>query len=119
MKHNQKVGQFGENLACEYLIKKGYKIIQTNVKISFQEIDIIAKFKKLIVFVEVKTRTSNIYGEADEAVNAKKTENLKKAIEKYIFINNLNPNLIRLDLVAVDINKDKKIAKIKHYLDII
>lgn len=119
MKHNQKVGQFGENLACEYLIKKGYKIIQKNVKISFQEIDIIAKLEKLIVFVEVKTRTSNIYGEADETVYEKKTENLKKAIEKYVFINNLNPELTRLDLVAIDINRDKKIAKIKHYLDII
>jgi putative endonuclease len=80
MTHNQNIGKFGEMLAKKYLIKHDYQIIAENVKISFQEIDIIAYIKGIYVFVEVKTRTSSILGSADEAVNSKKITNLKKDI---------------------------------------
>jgi len=118
MNYNQKIGQFGEGLAKDYLEKKGYKIISQNVKISFQEIDIIAKKDKLLVFVEVKTRTSKTYGEADEAVGNVKITNLMKGIQQYLHVNNLEQEPVRLDMIAIDIDKIKKIAKIKHYLDI-
>lgn len=118
MNYNQKIGNFGENLAKDYLIKHNYKIIAQNVKISFQEIDIIAYIKGIYVFVEVKTRTSSIYGAADEAVNNRKILNLKKAIIKYLNKANISSRNIRLDMVSIDINKIKKIAKIKHYKDI-
>jgi putative endonuclease len=119
MNYKQKVGQFGENLVCDFLTKKGYKIIAQNVKLGFQEIDIITKKEDLIVFVEVKTRTNNIFGDAELAVDTLKINNLKKAIEKYIVINNLDGENIRLDLVVVDIKKEKKTANIKHYSDIL
>lgn len=119
MNHNQKVGKFGEDLAKNYLIKHGYKIIDRNIQIRYKELDIIAKLKNLLVFVEVKTRTSNKYGLADESITRKKIKNLKYAIKKYLNYTKTDYNDIRADLIAVDINKDKKIAKIKHYKDII
>ncbi len=121
MNYNQKVGQFGEEIAKKYLIKHGYKIIASNIQTSHKEIDIIVKLKDLLVFVEVKARTSNKYGEADEGMGSRKIKNLKDAIKKYL--GNSNNKIyykdIRADLIAVDIDKNKKIAKIKHYKDII
>lgn len=119
MNYNQKVGQFGENLAKEYLEKKGYKIISQNIKISFQEIDIIAKHEKMIVFVEVKTRTNKKFGDAEEAVGEQKMRSLSRGIQKYLDVNNLDQKLIRLDLITIDVDKLTKLAKVKHYLDIL
>ncbi len=117
-KHKKNIGQFGENLAKEYLIRKGFKIIDSNKKIGNPEIDIITKKNNETIFVEVKTRTSKIFGEADETLRTKQIKTLKKAISIYCFRNKINMNFIRLDLIAIDINKLKKTANIKHYKNI-
>ncbi len=120
MRYNQKIGQFGENLARKYLIKHGYKIIGVNIKTSYKEIDIIAVKNKDLIFIEVKTRTSCRFGRADESVFYGKTKNLKQAIGLYLrqMDKKIKYNDIRLDLVAVDINRTDKSAKIKHYKSI-
>ena len=72
-KNNKITGQKGEAIACEYLKKSGYKILATNFRYSrLSEIDIVAKEKDTIVFVEVKTRTSIRCGHPFEAVSKKK-----------------------------------------------
>jgi len=120
--YNQKVGQYGEELARKYLIKKGYKIIECNIKASYKEIDLIAKApqQNTLVFFEVKTRTSFAFGKADEAMSRRKISHLKKAIgiylEKY---NKEKYKDIRLDFIAIDINKKKGKARIRHYKEII
>lgn len=120
MNYNQKVGQFGEGLAIEFLVRHGYKIIDTNIKVSYKEIDIIAFKDDELIFIEVKTRTSNMFGRADEAIFAKKLKSLKRAVG--IYLNNFNPKVkykdIRLDLIAININRIEKIANIKHYENI-
>jgi len=118
MNYNQKVGKFGEDLAVKYLLKNKYKIIDRNIKISYKELDIIAKLKEKIIFVEVKTRTSQKFGFADENISSKKLHYLKKAINMYLNNKDLDPDNIRLDLIAIDIDKVKKTAKIKHYKDL-
>ena len=118
MLKNQSLGKFGEDLAKKYLLKNGYKIIANNIKSSYQEIDILAYFKGIYVFVEVKTRSSDIFGKAEESLNSKKNNNLKKAIMQYININKIDPNNVRLDLIAINLSIDKKIANIKHFKDI-
>jgi len=117
--YNKKIGNFGEELAIDHLKKKGYKIIEKNLKLSYKELDIIAKYKGKIIFVEVKTRTSLLFGSAEDAMSSKKLHHLKKAISMYVNCNkNINPNEVRLDLICIDIDKDKKIAKIKHIEDL-
>jgi len=119
MKYKQKIGKFGENIACNYLKNKGYVILGTNLKLSYQEIDIVAKVGDLLVFIEVKTRLSDRYGEADEAMTMKKTENFRQGIELYMENKKTDLEEFRADLIAININKMKKIANIKHYKDII
>lgn len=119
MKNNRKIiGAFGEDLATDYLSQRGYKILDRNVKISYQEIDIVAKLGKKIIFIEVKTRTQSAYGTADESLTARQIKNLKKALSIYLFKHNYDQNNVRLDLFAIDLDKLNKTAKIKHYKDI-
>jgi putative endonuclease len=119
MHHNQKIGHFGENLAKTYLEKKGYKIIDMNVKLQYQEIDIIAEIREILVFIEVKTRIrGGRYGPAQMAMNRQKTKNIKKAINVYLMRKNLEPKELRLDLIAIDLNTINKKANIKHFENI-
>lgn len=117
MNYNKRIGEFGEALAKNFLIKRGYKIIDANVKISYQEIDLIVSKNNFLIFVEVKTRTSNSMGYADESITRGKLNSLQLAIEQYI--GNNNSENIRLDLISIDIDRFKKIANIKHYKSIV
>ena len=118
MKNNQKIGSLGENIAKKFLEDKGYKIIDMNVKMSYKELDLIAKHKGKIIFVEVKTRTSSFLGSADGAMSSKKIKNLKKAMGMYVSYKQLDPENVRLDLIAIDMNFGEKNTNIKHYEDI-
>ncbi|MDO8592189.1 MAG: YraN family protein [bacterium] len=119
MTHNQNIGKFGENLAKNFLIKHGYLIMESNVKLSYQELDLVARHKGQTVFIEVKTRISQFYGPAENAMALSKLERFRKGIEMYIAKNNLDIDEIRADLITVDIDQIKQTAKIKHYKDII
>ena len=119
MLYKQIVGKFGEGLIKNYLIKHGYAIIAMNVKISYLEIDIIARLKELIVFIEVKARVSVNLGSADEAITPAKLNNFKKAIELFIHTKKIVPENTRADFIALDIDKTQKTAKIKHYKDVL
>jgi len=119
MSHNQAVGKFGEKLAKDYLIRHGYEILDLNVKLSYQEIDIVARKHGLIIFVEVKTRISQTYGPAEGAYGSTKSKRFKRGIEMYIKNNKIFADDIRADLITVDINRASKSAKIRHFEDII
>jgi putative endonuclease len=116
--YNQRVGSFGEDLARKHLINKGYRLIGANIKTGNQELDIIAIKDGILVFIEVKTRASSIYGEADEAIFRKKTRSLKQAINKYLSGSEIFYQDVRLDFISIDLNRAQKTAKIKHYKDI-
>lgn len=82
---NISVGKKGEELAREYLVKKGFKILETNRRFSrFSEIDIIALDKDTLVFCEVKTRTTDICGVPFEAITKSKYQNIKKGLYLYL-----------------------------------
>ena len=70
------LGAFGEDAACQYLRKKGYKIVGRNYSCRMGEIDIIAKDRRYIVFAEVKLRKDDSYGRAAEFVTAAKQQRL-------------------------------------------
>jgi len=115
MDYNKKIGNFGENIAREYLIRHNYKIIGANVKISYWEIDIIARKGEEIVFIEVKTRTSANFGQADEAITDRKINNYSQAALNYLNENKIDEKSLRFDLISLDLDRGNKIAKIKHY----
>jgi len=109
---NQEIGKLGEDIAVNYLKKKGYKILDRNFDCRQGELDIIALDKKEIVFVEVKTRTSNRYGYPSEAVNKVKQKHMLQTIKYYLYIKNLNEGFVRIDVIEVYI-KDN-VYKVNH-----
>lgn len=95
------LGQQGEELARAYLLKNGYKIIESNKSSKIAEIDIIALDADTLVFVEVKTRTSTKYGLPEEAVNMKKQEKIRKLGLFYAQENPHLPQKLRIDIVSI------------------
>ena len=85
MNRNIIIGNKGEELACEYLKKKGYKIIERNWHYSKNaEIDIIADDNGTLVFIEVKTRTTLNYGHPFESITQSKIQKIHKGILGYL-----------------------------------
>lgn len=111
--HNE-LGKKGEEIARNFLVDKGFEIIETNWRHEKDEIDIIARDGDELVIVEVKTRSSNVFGEPEEAVGEQKEAYLIRATEAYLIEHDLDID-IRYDIVSVILNK--KGLKIKHIVD--
>lgn len=101
------IGKQGEDLVEKYLIKKGYKILDRNFSCKRGEIDIIAFYKKQIIFIEIKSRTNKKYGLPSEAVNKRKLEKIYKTAEYYLYCRNLENENIRIDVIEVYINEKR------------
>lgn len=111
--NNRKFGYCGEDLACRYLEKNGYVILERNKHYSrFCEIDIIAKHKNTVVFVEVKTRKTNAYGSPMEAITRTKYENIRKGVQYYISENKVKD--YRIDVVGITLKPELKIEHLKN-----
>ena len=110
---NKKIGNAGEDLACRYLEKLGYKILERNKHYSrFCEIDIIAEYKNTLVFVEVKTRTTNDFGTPFEAITKSKYENIKKGIQFYLQEHKFQK--YRIDVIGITLKPELKIEHLKN-----
>ena len=101
MDNKKLLGSIGENAASEFLEGRGYKIIDKNFRCKIGEIDIIAADNDVIVFVEVKTRSSNIYGQPSEAVNFYKQRKIVQTALTFIKKNKLYDWMSRFDVVEV------------------
>ena len=111
--HNKK-GVEGEQIAQKYLSNLGYKILETNWRFQKAEVDIIAKNNDFLVFVEVKTRANNLFGEPQTFVSEKKQALFKTAAEAYLEEKDFD-NEIRFDVISVILSVQK--AKIEHFKD--
>ncbi len=104
MKSSNLSGRWGEVLAAEYLRKRRYEIVAVNYRSRFGEIDLIARNKKYLVFVEVKLRKSAQFAEAMEFVDAKKQARIRTTAELYLseFETNLQPRFDVIEIYAPD-----------------
>ncbi len=97
----QQVGQRGEELAVKHLQRKGYKIIERNFRTRLGEIDIIAKHKGVLVFVEVKARRTQRFGHAKLAVTAAKQRKISMAALTYLKTHYKTQPRARFDVVTI------------------
>lgn len=95
------LGVKGEQLACDYLVNNGYKILHKNYECSIGEIDIIAKQKNVIVFVEVKQRSSTKFGFPREAVTKHKAHKIRLVAEYYLKCEKITSPKVRFDCIEV------------------
>ena len=112
------IGNHGEDLACNFLEKHGYKILERNFRIRGGEIDIVCQDGDYLVFVEVKTRYSHEYGLPVESITPWKIKSLLKTALFYIQKIQWEDKGYRIDLVSVDFADDKNNPKIELIKDI-
>lgn len=102
MRNNRQLGTKKEQLACEYLKKQGYVILDCNYRNRYGEIDIVAKEGTYLCFIEVKYRSSFSCGEALEAVTCKKQKTIMSVANYYCMKHNLGLDVdIRFDVVGI------------------
>ena len=100
MKHNQEIGKWGEQAAAEYLLQKGYEILDKNARTPFGEIDLVARLEAVTVFVEVKARTTRSFGLPEEAVTPRKLAHMLACAEHYAAEHEVET--WQLDVLAVE-----------------
>ncbi|MBC7745331.1 MAG: YraN family protein [Flavobacterium sp.] len=104
MAQNRSFGDKGEQLAKAYLEKAGYEILDLNWTFGKAEIDIIAYINKQIIFVEVKTRSSDSFGNPEDFVMMPKQSQMAYAADEYIFLME-HQGEVRFDVISILFNK--------------
>lgn len=107
------LGVKGESLAAEYLSAKNYEILMKNYRHKHAEIDIVARLGELLVFVEVKTRSSINFGYPEESVDKKKSNKVIEGAEQYVLECDWQAD-VRFDIISVVVGKE---IKIQHFED--
>ncbi len=117
MSHNQEIGYWGESIAAEYLQKKGYLFVDRNVRTPYGEIDLIMRFNGLLVFIEVKTRTSTCYGYPEESITPKKADHILNSAGHYAEEHGIET--WRIDAVAVVGKPEGGVPSVTHFEDVL
>lgn len=106
------VGRLAENMAAASLIQKGYQILKRNFANRFGEIDIIAKDKDLLVFVEVKAKQGAEFGLPEDMINRHKLHRVKNMATVYMKGQNL---ACRIDVIAIILSEQGDLIRLTHY----
>ena len=106
-------GILGEKLARDFLKKQGYRIKETNYRCPEGEIDIVARHKDCLVFIEVRTKTSLEFGSPEESITPAKMKRLRAVTAHYRQTHNDLPPLWRIDVVAIELNQTGKLRRIE------
>ena len=115
----KELGKKGEEVALRFLKKRGYRLIEKNYVCKMGEMDIIAKEKDTLVFIEVKTRTSTEFGPPQLAVHSSKQRQLSKVALNYLKEKQLEDVKARFDVVAILLRpKGEEIELIKDAFDL-
>ena len=110
---NKIIGKYGEDIACDFLTKNGYEIIERNFRFSkMAEIDIIATKKNILHFIEVKTRTQKFFGTPFEAINQTKLKQIYSCAMYYLQNSKKKYKNYQIDAVGIVLNQNE-IAEIK------
>ncbi len=100
-KSHRHIGNKAENLACEFLLKKGWEILARNYYSGHSEIDIIAKDGMFTVFIEVKMRSGTQFGQPFEQVTDTKVEHVFKAAEAWVIEHEMQDSPMRFDVIGI------------------
>ena len=111
------IGYIGESIAGEYLQKKGYRIIERNYRTRYAEIDLIARRKSVLVFIEVRTRVGERFGSPEESIKSDKLYRLVKNAQAYVARKNYDKQY-RIDAVCIVLDKHHCPERITHYKNI-
>jgi len=119
---NLRIGQVGEDIACRFLVKHGFSLVERNYQKKWGEIDVIARKGKILHFVEVKTvsreNVKELKGETDsfepeENVHPKKLKRMSRIIQTYLIEKNIEEGKWQFDVLAVFLDMKNKQARVR------
>jgi len=117
-KENYNKGKNGEEMAREFLVKKGFELIEMNYENVIGEIDLIMTDKDWLVFVEVKLKIGDKFGSPEEMINKRKLSQIKRVAEGFLVLENKIAKKFkkyRIDAVCIVLNEDQSLERITHY----
>jgi len=117
-KENYNKGKNGEEMAREFLLKKDFKLIESNYENKIGEVDLIMTDKDWLVFVEVKLKIGDKFGTPEEMINKKKLSQIKRVAESYLIFEKSKVKSFekfRIDAVCIMLNEDESIKTINYY----
>ncbi len=107
------VGILGEKLAQNFLKQRGYHILQTNYRCPEGEIDIVARHRDSLVFIEVRTKKNLKFGSPEESITPTKKEKLRAVAYRYQQTHDNLPSSWRIDVVAIELDQRDRISRIE------
>jgi len=119
MTYQKEIGNKGEQLAADYLKDKGYHLLDYNFHTRYGELDLVMLEKGIIVFVEVKTRTSNAFGLPEESITPSKMEHIQNAGLLWLQEHPEAPDDWRVDVVSILMDRNREPLNIKHFINAI
>lgn len=114
---NKDIGSLGEDISETYLKNLGYRILEKNFRCKCGEIDLIARHKDYICFVEVKTRYGTNFGIPAESVIFSKQHKIHKTAQVYILLKNINDSNFRFDVMEVLLSHENNGFSVNHIQD--
>jgi putative endonuclease len=112
--NKKSVGDLGETIAGNILKKKGYKIVEKNYRCKYGEIDIVAEIKKTLVFVEVRTKSSQEYGTPEESVTSSKKGKIVSSVFDYLNDHKCMSRIWRIDFIGIELSGDGQVKRVNH-----
>ncbi len=104
-------GRIGEELARDFLVKKGFEIVETNYRFHHGEIDIIARDGEVLVFCEVKARWTDTYGPPEYAITHRKQSQLRRLATAYIAERGIREQACRFDVIAIRLSEEPPVIE--------
>jgi putative endonuclease len=117
MTYQKHIGKFGEEAAAEYLIDKGYLVLEKNFSVRYGEIDLVALDGDSLVFVEVKTRTSDRFGLPEDSITAEKMARMQNAALLWLEAHTEAPDDYRMDVISILLNRQNDVLDLQHFIN--
>ena len=117
-KYNLQTGKLGEEVAKNYLEKRGYKILEQNYKTKYAEIDLVCRQGNELVVVEVRTKKGEDFGSPEESLNRSKMQKLRLNTESYVFRKKWQ-GPYRVDAICIVLKQDNVVERLNYYQNIV
>lgn len=116
-KYNKLIGNHGEEIAKNFLINNGYKILDMNYRTKYGEIDIICSYDDILIFCEIKSRYTNSFGSPMESVTYYKQKQIIRLSKIYLLVNKLYNYNVRYDIIEIIFNNINASFTLNHVKD--
>jgi putative endonuclease len=114
----KQLGSIGEGFAFEYVQQLEYRIVERNWRCRTGEIDLIAQYDELLIFIEVRTRSGGYsFGTAEESVNTRKQHKIRETAKYYLLRYQMQNVQVRFDVISIQATKEGSLVSVNHLLN--